>query len=382
MNLVRFWARYAIPSVAALAACGCLALLAANALAVSKDDQRRVQPKASVQTEPVPSAGDAADDPAIWVHPTASERSLILGTDKKGGLNVFDLDGHRAQIVSDGSRPNNVDLIYGFPTGGAAVDLAVAGTRSRSRQGVGFWRIDPVTCRLAEFGPIPAFEVFGGKEPYGSCVYRNPKDGSFYVFITSKDGDVEQYRIEAETAQGAASPIRATRVRAFRVGSTTEGCVVDHELGWLYVAEEKVGIWRYGAGPDSGSSRTLIARVGENDLTADVEGLTIYYGPGTAGYLIASSQGASTFQVYSRDGENAFVMSIDPQAGAGISDVGETDGIDVTNVAMSAKFPRGLFVCQDGKGGRDGHQNFKYFAWDEIAGDRLIVNTDRRARPR
>ena len=382
MKPVRVWARHAIASAAALGVCGCLALLAANALADGKDDPRRVTPKARVQTEPVPSAGDAADDPAIWVHPTDGERSLVLGTDKKGGLNVFDLDGHRLQIVSDGSRPNNVDLIYAFPTGRETVDLAVAGTRNRSRQGVGFWRIDPITRRLAEFGPIPAFEVFGGKEPYGSCVYQNPKDGPFYVFITSKDGDVEQYRIEAETAQGAASPIRATRVRAFSVGSTTEGCVADCELGWLYVAEEKVGIWRYGARPDSGSSRTLIARVGENGLEADVEGLTIYYGPASAGYLIASSQGASTFQVYRRDGDNAFVMTIDPQPAGTISDVGETDGIDVTNVAVSARFPRGLFVCQDGKNDRDGRQNFKYFAWEEIAGDRLIVDTNRPARSR
>ena len=82
------------------------------------------------------------------------------------------------------------------------------------------------------------------------------------------------------------------------VGSQVEGCVADNDLGRLYLGEEDVGIWRYGAEPDSGSSRTLVARVGENGLEADVEGLTIYYGSGSKGYLIASSQGNDSFKVY------------------------------------------------------------------------------------
>jgi myo-inositol-hexaphosphate 3-phosphohydrolase len=56
---------------------------------------------------------------------------------------------------------------------------------------------------------------------------------------------------------------------------------------------------------------------------------------GSKGYLIASSQGASTFQVSDRDRSNAFVLAIDPSKGT-IGDVGETDGIDVTNVRTSS----------------------------------------------
>ena len=339
-------------------------------------DSPLATPKAVIETEHVPSKGDAADDPAIWVHPTRPEKSLVLGTDKKGGLNVFNLDGRRTQIVSDGSRPNNVDIIYNFPLGGKTVDLAVAGTRSQKRPGIAFWRIDPENGRLTELGPIPAFKVLGEGEPYGSCVYKSPKDRAVYVFVTSKDGDVEQYRLESD---GDAS-VRGKKVRELKVGSTTEGCVTDFDLGWLYVGEEKVGIWKYGAEPDSGSSRTLVARVGDHGLTADVEGLTIYYGPGSKGYLIASSQGASAFQVYERDSPHRFVLTVDPSAGA-ISDVGETDGIDVTSAAISPRFPHGLFVCQDGRG-KNGFQNFKFFAWDEIAGNRLIVDTARPARGR
>src|SRR5262249_18460628 len=156
--------------------------------------------------------------------------SLVLGTDKKGGLNVFDLGGRRVQVVSDGSRPNNVDVLYGFPLNGRAVDLAVAGTRSPSEPGVAIWRIDPDRGRLAEVAAVPAFTVFHGGEPYGSCVYHSPRSQAFYVFVTSKGGAVEQYRLDAR-GDGA---IRATLVRSFHVGSTAEGCVADCDLGWFY----------------------------------------------------------------------------------------------------------------------------------------------------
>jgi len=350
---------------------------------VDAGDGPRVAPTARVQTEPVPSKGDAADDPAIWIHPDNPALSLVMGTDKKGGLNVFDLDGRRLQIVSDGSRPNNVDVIYDFPLGKTNVDLAVAGTRNRSASGIGVWRIDPASRKLYELGPIPAFPVHHGGEPYGSCVYRSPRDKSFYVFVTSKDGEIEQYRIKARTPSGGAntSPIEATKVRTLSVGSTAEGCVADQDLSWLYVSEEKVGIWRYGAEPDSSKDGTLVARVGENGLAADVEGLTIYYAADSRGYLIASSQGAGTFQVYRREAPNAFVVTIDPAPGT-IPDVADSDGIDVTNVGTSKQFPRGVFVCQDGTKDHDGRQNFKLFAWDEIAGNRLTVDPSRPARGR
>src|SRR5688572_19273536 len=53
---------------------------------------------AAVETEPVPHIGDAADDLAIWIHPTDPALSTIIATDKtpgkegvSGGLVVYDL---------------------------------------------------------------------------------------------------------------------------------------------------------------------------------------------------------------------------------------------------------------------------------------------------
>src|SRR5262245_14985825 len=43
--------------------------------------------------------GDS-DDPAIWVHPTNPEHSLVIATLKNGGLAVFDLGGQLRQLFA------------------------------------------------------------------------------------------------------------------------------------------------------------------------------------------------------------------------------------------------------------------------------------------
>src|SRR5687768_16861420 len=65
---------------------------------------------ADVETTPVAGRGDAADDPAIWVHPVDPSLSTIIGTDKKaGGLAVYDLEGRQLQFAKL-TGVNNVDL--------------------------------------------------------------------------------------------------------------------------------------------------------------------------------------------------------------------------------------------------------------------------------
>src|SRR5262245_49946117 len=70
--------------------------------------------------DPVPRGvlqGDS-DDPAIWVHPTNPQDSLVICTLKNGGLVVFDLEGRVRQLfapeVYGAFRYNNVDLIYNY----------------------------------------------------------------------------------------------------------------------------------------------------------------------------------------------------------------------------------------------------------------------------
>ncbi len=56
------------------------------------------------------------DDPAIWINPQDTSKSIIIGTDKDtdGGLYAFDLNGRIIHKVPGLKRPNNVDIEYGF----------------------------------------------------------------------------------------------------------------------------------------------------------------------------------------------------------------------------------------------------------------------------
>jgi hypothetical protein len=167
-------------------------------------------------------------------------------------------------------------------------------------------------------------------------------------------------------------------VRNWDVGTEVEGCVADDDLGNLYVSEEAVGVWRYGAEPTAPvtpAARVLVdgTVAAGGHLVPDVEGLTIVYQPGGAGYLLASSQAASnslnSYAVYERQGANAFVRSFRVVNGPAVDGCGRTDGIDALAADLGPAFPHGLFVCQDNANtapGTTGNQNFKLVPLERV----------------
>ena len=314
------------------------------------------------ETEQVEDYGDAADDPAIWVHPTDPERSLVIGAQKKRGIEVYDLTGKRLQVLAVG-RTNNVDLRQGVLLGGKRRDI-VAGS-NRDDRTLTLYEIDPATRRLADVAaaPIPT----GMRDPYGLCMYHSAKSGKLYVFINNPDaGEFRQWEIEPSGAK-----LTAKLVREFTVGTQAEGCVADDETGALYIAEEDVGLWRYPAEPDDTTPRRQLDSTSEGGrLTADVEGVAIFRGKGGTGYLIVSNQGADNYAVYRREDDNAFVgfFSIVANDELGIDGASETDGLEVTDAPLGRLFPQGMLVVQDGRNITPvGRQNFKLVPWDRVA---------------
>ena len=309
---------------------------------------------ATVETEPVRSGGDAADDPAIWVHPSNPAESTIIGTDKQGGLVVYDLAGKQLQYLSDG-KMDNVDLRPGFPLGGQQVALVTAGNRQDNS--IAIYRVNPQTRTLENVAArkITTLPI------YGSCMYRSAKTGKFYYFANSKSGAVEQW----ELTDNGSGKVEAKKVRNFKLGSVTEGCVADDELGHFYISEETVAIWKYGAEPDAGEARTAVDKAGAGRLVADIEGLAIAYAKDGTGYLIASSQGNNSFVIYRREGQNEYVKTFRVVPGNNLDAVEETDGIEVATANLGPAFPYGVFIAQDGINDR-GNQNFKLVPWQAI----------------
>lgn len=310
---------------------------------------------ALAETAPVPNPGDAADDPCIWIHPDDPQQSLIIGTDKKGGLAVFDLGGELLQFLELG-RINNVDSRPGFPFEDGTATLIAAS--DKDEDSVLMLRVERATRRLVVVGSVRTPPGFSAD---GLCLYRSPASGGFHAFVTSKKGPMVQMRLfsGARTGQGELA-------RTIEFGSVTEGCVADDENGALYVSEENVGIWKVGAEPDGGQERTLIDSTGPlGRLRHDVEGLGLYQEEGGAGYLVASNQGRDDFLVYRRDGRNECVGRFRIVAEGGIDEVTHCDGIDVVSVAVGPDYPRGLLIVQDDED-ESGFQNFKLVPWERV----------------
>jgi 3-phytase len=316
---------------------------------------------ASLETRPVETDGDAADDPAIWIDPVDPGRSLVIGTQKQSGLYVYDLSGEVVQFLPDG-KMNNVDLRDGFRLGGQAVSIVAAS--NRTTDSIAIYRVDAQAHRLVDVAD--GLQATGLTDPYGLCLYTSRRTRKTYVFINDTNGQMRQW----ELVDAGGGKVRVKLVREWRFDSQADGCVADDETGALYVNEEDVGLWRMNAEP-RGTERRMVAAVADNPaLKDDLEGIGIYDAGAGRGYLVLSSQGNNTYAVYRREGDNAYVGSFavvaDPATG--IDGISETDGLEVTSRSLGSAYPRGAMIAQDGRNvGPQEHQNFKIVSWEAIA---------------
>lgn len=329
----------------------------------------RVRPEATLatvtalyETAPVGSYGDAADDPAIWAHPTQPEKSLIVATDKKAGLYVYDMQGRVKQFLPDG-KMNNVDLREGFRLGAADVVLVTAS--NRSNQSIAIYRLETERGELVAIAD--GVQPTGLLDPYGLCMYRSARNGDVYVFVNGDETEMRQWRLR----DAGGGRVRTEHVRDLAFDSQTEGCVADDSSGQLYVGEEDVALWRLPAEPDGGDEKVAVDRVDANPAIADdIEGVGIYHLGDGRGYIVASSQGNDTFAVYRlEDGQEylgSFAVVADPARG--IDGVSETDGLEVSSRNLGPGLEHGAMVAQDGRNVLPAeNQNYKIVPWKAIA---------------
>jgi 3-phytase len=328
------------------------------------------------ETTPVPQnpLNDAADDPAIWVNSSNPDSSRIIGTDKLGGLAVYDLKGHQLHYYPIG-KMNNIDIRYGFTVSGDAFDILAVS--NRSDQTINVIKINR-DGSLDIAGKISLQS--GVDEVYGLCMYKSNANGKYYVFVNGLNAKVEQWELYSENGS-----INGKIVRNIQMNSQVEGMVADDENGFIYISEEDVGIWKFSAEPDQPESKELLkySMINSNsNISADIEGLAICKGANNTGYLIASSQGNSSYAVFERNAPNTFLGSFKIIDGPNSDGTDETDGLDVTSCSLGKEFPNGLLVIQDGIN-MDGQirvaQNFKLIKWDFIL-DKLNLSSTKKSK--
>ena len=303
---------------------------------------------ATAETPPVGTAReDAADDPAIWLNPANPAASLVVGTDKKGGLYVYDLKGAQKHFIPAPGL-NNVDLID-LP--GGRVLVAASDRSDLTKVQLFLALLDTKTGTLTPAGRI----VVGPGEGYGICMVKPAGAQGIIAFSAPKQGTI--YKTIITEANGA---FAGTTTTLAQIPTQTEGCIADPRTGMLVIGEEDAGIWAIDM--TSGAKR-MVAPIDNKVLVADVEGLAIAPEGKDGGYLVASSQGDNAYAVFRLPGVTP-VGRFRIAAGA-FGSTEETDGIELDNRAFGPDFPGGLFIAQDGMNAPRA-QNFKYARWDEI----------------
>ena len=303
---------------------------------------------ATAETAPVGTANeDAADDPAIWRNPADPSKSLIVSTDKKGGLYVYNLKGEQLAFMPAPGL-NNVDLVE-MSDGGILVlasdrqDLATAHVQLAM--------LDPTSGKLTARNRVSV----GPGEGYGICVGPMSDEGALDVYSAPKEGVI--YRTSLTVRQDGVS---SKTVTLATVPSQPEGCVVDPRTGTLYVGEEAAGIWAIAT---ASGTKKLVAPTNTGMLVPDLEGLALAPEGEDGGYLVASSQGDNAYAVYR-------LPEVEPVgrfrvAKGTFGSTEETDGIELDNRSFGPDYPQGLFIAQDGVNSPHA-QNFKLASWGAI----------------
>jgi 3-phytase len=297
---------------------------------------------ASGETDPVGTGrADAADDPAIWVDPASPNRALIIATDKKAGIHIYDLTGRDVAFIK-GGLVNNVDV---------AGNIVAASDRNDGVNAhIALFRLDPDKPSLTALGRAAA----GTGEAYGFCLKKTAPGAPLTAALIIKDGTV---RVGTLTAEG--TPAFAVQWE-HKIPTQSEGCVFDGDT--LYVGEEDAGIWELKQDGQAARAR-LVAPVDNQRLVADVEGLATIDHKGQR-YLLASSQGDNAYAVFklpSMDYVGRFAV-----AAGTFGATSETDGIEAVAGNFGAAYPDGIFLAQDGDNAPKA-QNFKLVRWDRIA---------------
>ncbi|KJD35253.1 3-phytase [Tamlana sedimentorum] len=295
--------------------------------------------KPTVITEKTPND---TDDPAIWVNPNDASKSIVFGTDKKtnGGIYAFDLDGKiiHEKSIKNIQRPNNVDLEYGFKLNDSTATDIIAFTEREKQQIRVFSVPDMKPLDGGGFKVFTDATELEHNAPMGIALYKSPKTETIYAIVGRKAGPKTGYLYQYELVTDSLG-VHANLVRKFGNFSgkkEIEAIAVDNENGVVYYSDEGQCVRKYYAEPSMGNEE--LGCFGSEYFTDDIEGIAIAKYK-NKGFLIVSNQQAHSFNIFDLK-TDAFIKEIN------LGTI-ETDGCDVTTVALGNKFPNGLFVSMN-----------------------------------
>ncbi|KAI9145405.1 hypothetical protein BKA69DRAFT_1051326 [Paraphysoderma sedebokerense] len=336
------------------------------------------------------------DDAAVYRHPSDPNYSVFIGSTKArdggNGIHIWNADGEEIWFESGGvgNGVNSVDVLYGVPIqdSNETIDVVVAGVRGHMNA-IGVWQIHPnaiiqnsalpknssVSSYAPIITPIASPIDFDDKSIsiYGSCIYSPHSSSKKYIIVTTKKGELFQFELRIRKENDILRP-ELNQSRNFTIGlkSQLENCVADSVNEILYVGEESVGVWAYGANSGDPSTvmtlsplpvrskylptliDTTVHIKPSGHLTRDVEGLAMYSSPNNnrLGYIIVSAQGSNSINIYNRVHPWEFLASIriggfiNTTSGEYIDEVTATDSL-AAFAGQIGKYKEGALVLHD-----------------------------------
>lgn len=318
-----------------------IALMAGAGLATTAHAQTPPPAAVAPTGETTPTARSGANTAVLVLDGAGGGR--IVGSGELGGLEVYGLDGARTGSIEAGDVAG-VDVRYGVEIGGrSATVLGVMDSRGARLR---FFSFDAAAGQAAE---ITAGPIVAGLSGESLCLFRSPLDRSLYAFALGGGGEIEQWAI----FDNGAGKLDGRLVRRLHIASEASYCTVDDASGALYISEQSIGVWRFDADPEAETIPTLIDAVRLGRMAEEVGGLALYDGGPGARYLIASNASASTFHVYDRAADDAWLGNF---ALTGVDNAG---GLFATSAAA------GLLLAQDDENA--GGTNYKIARFADIA---------------
>jgi 3-phytase len=295
------------------------------------------------ETEVVLSEGDAADDIAIYISHDGPNELVIIGTNKKYGLETYNSNGKRLFHAPFG-RINNVDLLKGFKPSEKGA-LALLGGSNRTHLSLDFWHLnanDSITLQKRIKTEL--------SDVYGFTFYSDSK--ATYAFVSDKKGTLLQYQLFF----GGDHAFEVTLIRKLKFSSVVEGIEADPKRGLVLAAQENKGLWKFNAHPFLPLDKKLVLSVDRKDLKADLEGVALLERDQSRDLIFISVQGSNSYAILdAQDYLLKGIFKIVQGETTAIDGAEETDGIEVSWITQE----EGLFIAQDGF--NDGEtQNFKF----------------------
>lgn len=321
--------------------------------------------RAAARTAPI---GPEVAGPAIWIHPTRLNESLVVGIDRRPGGDVytFGLDGTLRQRLRQPRFPRAVAIINGFQFGSRRTDLCVVLDRSARKLVV--YGINPNKGMLWEItGKTNVFEGQSGAAgfPMGLALFRSGS-GRVYAFVSRKvdDGGGAIYQYELVFNEGRVDLKFMRDLMPFSNYGIVEAMTVDSLLGTLYVKDPTSGILKFQAEHAAAKADLEIARFANEGWLSDAQALTILPSkePGK-GFLLGldANSGRSRVRRFLREGQpgnpNDHLVERVPFT----FDTKIPRGMDAVIQPLDDRFPEGVIAIADAADGR-----IKLYSWRRV----------------